>query len=198
MMFGQIILFPTWMSEGCQGWCSSLRRICARRPTRGVISPAGWPTSVTFGRSESETVLRWLFGRGAGFFRLVRLFELQVLIDDLRNIFFGDLHVPQSFRPDHHVGSESADVQTTASHHANFTFEVALFDDFPELFHHFLGAIVTARFVLAVAVVDADMNLSNIGLGSLDHGFSLRIFPTVYSRKGKGLHMVRCRGRRRR
>src|SRR3970040_786125 len=169
MMFGQIILFPTWMSEGCQGWRSSFLRIRARRTPRGVISLARGPTSFTVGRSESDTAIRWLLGYGAGCFRLVRLFELEVFIDDLRNVFFGDLHIPKSFRPDHHVGSEGADVQTAASDHADFAFEVSFLANFSQLLDHLFRAAVAARRAFSVAVVDTDMNLPDIGLRSLNH-----------------------------
>lgn len=49
------------------------------------------------------------FGR-SGLLRLVRLFEAQKLVDDLRHIVLAYFHVTMPFRPDHHVGPEVADI----------------------------------------------------------------------------------------
>ncbi len=119
--------------------------------------------------------------RDTGFFGLVRRFELHVLLDDLRHIFFGRLHIPEPFGPNHHVGAKCADVEATASNHANLAFEIALLADFSKLFDDFFRATVAARRAFTVAVIDAHVDLPDIRLWALNHGFSLRMFkPRVF------------------
>lgn len=93
---------------------------------------------------------------GAGFFGLIRCFEFQVSLDNLRDIFFGHFHVPEAFRPNHHVGTERAYIETARPNHANLAFEVAFLGDFTQLFDDLFGTAVTARWAFTVTVVDAD------------------------------------------
>ena len=120
---------------------------------------------------------------------LVRRFELHVLFNDLRNISFGHFHVPQPFGPNHHIGTERADIQTTRPDHANLAFEIAFLGHFAQLFDDLFGAAVTARRAFTVTVVDADMNL---GLRPLNHRISLRdeCIKLVYSKKNNSLHAL--------
>ena len=91
---------------------------------------------------------------GTGLFGLVRCFELHILLDDLRHIFFDHLHISESCGPNHHIGTESADIETTRSDHANFSFE--------ELFDDLFRTTVTARRAFAIAIANRGMNLSDV------------------------------------
>jgi hypothetical protein len=111
--------------------------------------------------------------RGLTLLSLIRSFEAQIFLDDLRHIFFGDFHIPEPFGPDHHVRSKRADVQTAASDDTDFAFEIALFGDFPEFLDDCLGAAEAAGRALALSVVDANMKLPDVRLLSFDHGSPL-------------------------
>ena len=123
------------------------------------------------GGNSKEWVL--LCRRGTGFFRLVCFFQLQVGVDDLRNVILSDFHVPEPLGPDHHIRAKCTDVQAAASDHANFPFEVAFFGDFPELFDDLFGAAEAAGGAFTVTIIDADVNLSDIRLWSFYHAVSL-------------------------
>src|SRR5262245_7455473 len=107
----------------------------------------------------------------SGLLPLVRLLKTQILIDNLGHVLFGDLHVPESFRPDHHVRAEGAEVQATAAHDTYFPFEIALLAYFSQFLNDSFRTVVAARLALAVAVVDANLQLTNIRLSSFDHKY---------------------------
>jgi hypothetical protein len=47
------------------------------------------------------------------------------LVDNLGNIVFGHFHVPEPFRPNHHIWTERAHIQATASDNANLSLKVS-------------------------------------------------------------------------
>ena len=112
--------------------------------------------------------------------RLVRLFQAQALVDDLRYIGFVHFHVPQPFRPDHHIGTDA--------YHAYFALEILFFDDFSQFFVDFFRAVLATGFALAVTVVDADVELANVRLPLRDREPPLGRYVQTYSRKKNPLH----------
>jgi hypothetical protein len=109
---------------------------------------------------------------------LVAFFQLQVGIDDLWNIRLGYLHIPEPFGPNHHVGAKGAYIQAPAADDANFTLQVSFLANFSQFFDDLFRATITAGGTLPVTVVDTDVNLPDIGLGPLNHGFSLRVIKS--------------------
>lgn len=79
---------------------------------------------------------------GAGFFALVRCFELHILVHDPGNVFLGHFHVPHAFGPNHHVGAKRANIEAAAPDHANLALEVTLLGYFTQLLDNLFGAAV--------------------------------------------------------
>ena len=133
------------------------------------------------------------FGARHGLLRLICSLETQVLIDDPWHIFIGHFHIPQTFRPDHCVRAEGANIQAAAPDYTDFAFEVSFFRNFSQLLHHFFRTVVAAGFAFAIAVVDADVKLPSIRLLRFDYVNSLGTIDLTkfYSRKIFRLHAGR-------
>jgi hypothetical protein len=71
-----------------------------------------------------------LSGRGGFLFGFICFFQSHVSLDDLRNIFFGDFQIPDSFRPDHHIWGKSTDIHAATRADAKFSFQFDVFGDF--------------------------------------------------------------------
>jgi hypothetical protein len=132
---------------------------------------AGFNPMVNFDRKWASGAI-W---NVAGLLRLFGGFETQVFFDDLRHVFLGHFHEPKTFRPDHHVGAEGADIQATAADDADFAFKVAFSGDLSQFFDDFFRIVIAAGFAFAFAVVDANMQLPHIRLLSFDHENSFEL-----------------------
>src|SRR4051812_42447546 len=150
-------------------------RFSVKHKRCAVVTRVTGQHTIAFGlHRKNREFLLWCEGSASndarfGLFCLVRGFEAQIFLDDLRHIFFSDFHIPKPFGPDHHVRTERADVQTAASDHANLALEISFRGNFPELLDNCFGTAETAGWALALAVVGADMKLSDIGLLPFDH-----------------------------
>lgn len=99
----------------------------------------------------------------------LHLFELHIGFNYFWEILFRDLHEPESFRPDHHVGPERAKIKAPAPSHAQLTFKVHFFGHPFEIFRNILATTITAGWALAFSIIDADKYLAFIRLWSLNH-----------------------------
>ena len=81
------------------------------------------------------------------------------------DVFLCHFHVPEPFRPDHHIWTESAQIKAAAPDNPNLSLQIALLGAFAQFFNDFFGAAVAARGTRAISVLDTYMDVPDLRRG---------------------------------